>query len=389
MIAAASCLDGLKSRGYSFFTGVPCPFLQPIINAVVNDPALVYVGASNEGEALGLAVGAYLAGRKAAVLCQNSGLGNMVGPLASLCHPFQVPILILCSWRGEPGIKDDLQHALMGQITHAILDTMRIPWAMFPKDAGDIPMVLERVQTCIAKSRLPFALIMARDTVEECSQLPQPAAPRVQADVRSCSSLAPSRRMTRTEALKVVLSALPGGEAILATAGNTGLELAAVSDCPEHLHLTGGIGTAAAVGTGIALSLPRQPVVVLDGDGSALMQMGSLATVGSYAPENLLHLIIDNESYESMGGQCTVSRTVRFEQVAAACNYRNAWAVEEAAEVAAAVKELRRRPGPSLVHIRIRPGAPDNLASQPLDPSEAKRRFMQFLARDPDAGQIS
>ncbi|MBM3846803.1 MAG: phosphonopyruvate decarboxylase, partial [Verrucomicrobia bacterium] len=312
MIAASSCVDGLKSLGYSFFTGVPCSFLQPIINAVINDPVLLYVGASNEGEAAGLAVGAHLAGRKAAVLCQNSGLGNMVSPLTTLCHPFQVPILILCSWRGEPGIKDELQHVLMGQITHALLDTMRIPWALFPKDAHEIPMVLERAQTCMARTHLPFALVMSRDAVEECAQLPLPAAPRVQADVRSCISLAPSRRMTRAEALQAVLSALPGGEAILATAGNTGLELVAISDRPEHLHLTGGMGTASAVGTGIALSLPRQPVVVLDGDGAALMRMGSLATVGSYAPENLLHVITDNESYESLGGQCTVSRTVRF-----------------------------------------------------------------------------
>ena len=117
MISADEFLKPLVSRGYTFFTGVPCSFLKPFINYVIQSDNLVYVTASSEGEAIGIAAGAYLAGRKTAVMCQNSGLGNTINPLTSLNYPFKIPTLLIVTLRGEPGIKDEPQHELMGQIT--------------------------------------------------------------------------------------------------------------------------------------------------------------------------------------------------------------------------------------------------------------------------------
>ena len=129
-------------------------------------------------------------------------------------------------------------------------------------------------------------------------------------------------RLTRTEALELILATLEGDEAIIATTGKTGRELFTIADRPNHLYVVGGMGTASAIGFGVAHALPRQPVVVIDGDGAALMKMGSLATIGFYQPENFLHIILDNEVHDSTGGQQTASPTVRFAQVAAAANYR-------------------------------------------------------------------
>ncbi|MFP6698732.1 MAG: thiamine pyrophosphate-binding protein, partial [Alphaproteobacteria bacterium] len=132
MINADDFLGPARDEGFDFYTGVPCSYLTPLINRVINDPANRYVGAASEGEAVGIAAGAWLAGRKTVVMCQNSGLGNAVNPLTSLNVPFNIPTLLVVTWRGQPGLADEPQHELMGQITPALLDTLRIPHMAFP-----------------------------------------------------------------------------------------------------------------------------------------------------------------------------------------------------------------------------------------------------------------
>ena len=132
-----------------------------------------------------------------------------------------------------------------------------------------------------------------------------------------------SERLTRTAALELILDELAGDEAIIATTGKTGRELFTISDRPNHLYVVGGMGTASAIGFGVAHVLPRQPVVVIDGDGAALMKLGSMATIGFYQPPNFLHIVLDNECHDSTGGQQTASGTVRFAAIAAAANYRS------------------------------------------------------------------
>ncbi|CAN5145682.1 hypothetical protein BH23CHL9_BH23CHL9_08370 [soil metagenome] len=133
MISADAFVQPALERGYSFWAGVPCSFLTPFINYVIGSPDLEYVGAASEGEALGIAAGAHLAGRKTVVICQNSGLGNAVNPLTSLNHTFRIPTLFITTHRGEPGLGDEPQHELMGQITGNLLPTMQIQWEIFPQ----------------------------------------------------------------------------------------------------------------------------------------------------------------------------------------------------------------------------------------------------------------
>src|SRR6266567_4227043 len=140
-----------------------------------------------------------------------------------------------------------------------------------------------------------------------------------------------------------------------------------------------GMGTASAIGFGVAHALPRQPVVVIDGDGAALMKLGVLATTGFYQPSNLLHIILDNEAHDSTGGQQTASGILRFAAVAAAANYRSAFAVDRPEEIREAVRLLRHRPGPSLLHVKIQPGSPEKLGRPTVKPHEVKERFSHFL----------
>src|ERR1043166_944182 len=154
MISAFSFIDQLRGLGYSQYAGVPCSFLTSLINYVIGDPTLDYIGATSEGEAVGITFGAYLAGRKTVTMCQNSGLGNMVNPLTSLNYPFRIPTLLITTWRGEPGRPDEPQHVLMGQITHRLLETMQIPWLQFPTEESRIMDVMQQAEASMSERQL-------------------------------------------------------------------------------------------------------------------------------------------------------------------------------------------------------------------------------------------
>lgn len=379
MIEAASFIEALRKLGYSQYSGVPCSFLKPFINCVIDDASLDYIGAASEGEAVGITMGAYLAGRKTVTMCQNSGLGNMVNPLTSLNYPFRVPTLLISTWRGEPGVKDEPQHEQMGRIMPNLFDALEIPWKPFPAEVDRIGPTLEEAEASMAERQLPFALIMSQVSVapHALSHTASPAIVKTDKQDYKWGSL--GKRMTRTDALKLILNSLDGDEAIVATTGKTGRELFTIADRPNHLYVVGGMGTASAIGLGIAHAKPEQPVVVIDGDGAALMKLGSMATVGFYQPKNLIHVVLDNEQHDSTGGQQTSSGVVRFADVAAATNYRNAFSADDRKDVGECLRELRKRPGPSLLHVKIKSGSPSELGRPTVKPHEVKERFMEFL----------
>ena len=379
MIAADSFLDHLGGLGYSQYVGVPCSFLKPFINRVIEHPSLDYIAAASEGEAVGVALGAYLTGRKTVAMCQNSGLGNMVNPLTSLNYPFKVPTLLIVTWRGEPGLQDEPQHEQMGQIMHRLLDTLEIPWLPFPVEETDIASVMEQAESSMAATGRPFALVMSKGSVSPHALTDSPSVAPRNATPRDLMTGDVASRITRTEALTATLEILRGNEALIATTGKTGRELFTIADRPGHLYVVGGMGTASGIGLGIARNLPRQQVVVLDGDGAALMKLGAMATIGWYQPENLLHVILDNEQHDSTGGQHTASSIVSFAKIAAASNYRHAVAVERREDFVSALKELSELDGPSLLHVKIRAGSPKELGRPTVKPHEVKERFMEFL----------
>ena len=379
MISAFSFIDQLSGFGYSQYAGVPCSFLTSLINYVIGDPALDYVGATSEGEAIGITFGASLAGRKTVTMCQNSGLGNMVNPLTSLNYPFRVPTLLIVTWRGQPEVKDEPQHEQMGRIMHRLLETLEIPWLPFPSSEADITKTMAQAEESMEQRKRPFALVVQKGSVAPHPLLGRRESELVKTDLRQNLAANANKRLTRTVAIQLILDALVGDEAIIATTGKTGRELFTISDRANHLYVVGGMGTASAIGFGVAHALPRQPVVVIDGDGAALMKLGVLATIGFYQPPNLLHIILDNEAHDSTGGQQTASGVVRFAALAAAANYHSAFAADRPEEIREAVRLLRHRPGPSLLHVLIQPGSPEKLGRPTVQPHEVKERFSEFL----------
>jgi phosphonopyruvate decarboxylase len=377
MIAADAFLEPALARGFGFYTGVPCSFLTPVINRVISDPKIAYVGAASEGEAVAIAAGAWLAGKGTVVMCQNSGLGNTVNPLTSLNFPFRIPTLLVVTWRGQPGLKDEPQHELMGQITGALLDTMRIGHAAFPKSEGEVAGALDRAESAMAESALPFAFIMEKDTVRDDGLDQKTPAPFKRGAVESLAK--GGARPRRFDVLERLLAAVPDNAAIIATTGKCGRELFTLADRKQHLYQVGSMGCASAMGLGVALHADR-PVVVLDGDGAALMKMGSLATIGAYRPGNLVHIVLDNGVHDSTGGQATVSSTVDFAEIAAACGYPRAWSCDDLNGFETAFKSALGQRGPGLIHMRIGPGSLDKLGRPTVKPHEVAQRFKEFLA---------
>ena len=380
MIEARDFLAPLRSRGFAFFTGVPCSFLTPLINAVLNERAVKYVGAASEGEAVALAAGAWLAGRATVVMCQNSGLGNAINPLTSLNHPFRIPTLLLVTWRGEPGLQDEPQHRLMGEITAPLLDTIRVAHGPFPDEAELVGEALDRAVGLMAERQLPYAFIVPRDAVRESALKAKAAKPP--AAGRRHELAAGGRRPRRFEVLERVLALIGEDTAVIATTGKTGRELFTLADRVQHLYQVGSMGGAAPMGLGVALNAKR-PVVVLDGDGAALMKLGSLATIGAYAPRNLIHIVLDNGVHDSTGGQATVSSSVDFARIALSCGYAAAGSVDSTAGFRKALADALQGDGPRLLHARIVPGSLGKLGRPTVTPPEVARRFKDFLASRP------
>lgn len=375
MIHGDDFIDAAAQAGIDFYTGVPCSFLTPLMNAVIANPSTRYVGATSEGEAVAIAAGAWLAGRQTAVMCQNSGLGNTVNPLTSLNWAFRVPTLMVVTWRGQPGLKDEPQHELMGEITADLLDTMRVGHAAFPAETGGIASALAQASEHMRRTDLPFAFIQAKGAVAETKLIQAPLSPRAPVMPTGSFSGSTPRRIDVLERIAVTLPARTG---IIATTGFCGRELYALKDEPRNLYVVGSMGGASAIGLGAALNHPGE-IAVLDGDGAALMKLGNMATIGATAPQNLTHIILDNGMHESTGGQMTVSAGVDFGMIAAAVGYAQVVRTDRLDEVEPLLREALGRPGPRLLHVRVSPSNVPNLPRPSIAPPDFARRFRDFL----------
>ena len=376
MIEAAEFIGTARDAGFDFYAGVPCSFLTPLLNRVISDPSLVYIGATSEGEAIGIAAGAWLAGRSPVVMCQNSGLGNMVNPLTSLNWPFRIPVLLIITWRGQPGLKDEPQHTLMGRIMHELLTVMGVSHRAFPREREEIATILYEAGAAMSSQRLPFALVLEQGTVADEALCALPVA--LQGEGHSEDLTEGGARPSRAAVLEQFLDQVPTSAAVIATTGKCGRELFTLADREQHLYQVGSMGCASAMGLGIACNVDR-PVVVVDGDGAALMKLGNLTTIGAYRPRNLIHLLLDNGVHDSTGGQPTVSAGVRFASIAADCGYARAFAVDSLAGMGTALADGFRGEGPTLIHARIKPGSISPLGRPTLSPVDVAERFRCFL----------
>lgn len=375
MIDTGAWGEQLKNLGYSTFVGVPCSYLKSLINYAINE--CDYIGAANEGDAVAIASGFGLGGQKAVVLMQNSGLTNASSPLASLNYPFRIPLLGFVSLRGEPGMPDEPQHELMGQMTTSMLTLLNIRWAILSNDLEEAKHQLLQANWEIEQSR-PFFFVVRKGTFadEALKKQEVPSTNNVYLKRKNAQDELPSRY----DALKAIRSLKDDNTVLLATTGKTGRELYDIEDAPNHLYMVGSMGCIGSLGLGLSLSVPDLDIVAIDGDGSLLMRMGSLATIGAYHPSNLLHIVLDNNTHDSTGGQRTVSHQVDFVRIAASCNYRSAIYVHNLNELQSAIRKWKRKKGLTFIHMRIAQGSKQPLGRPTVKPCEVNRRLQSFIA---------
>jgi phosphonopyruvate decarboxylase len=389
MIEARHFVEAARERGFHWYAGVPCSFLTPFINYILQDPSLHYVSAANEGDAVALIAGIAIAGdadvphRRGITMMQNSGLGNAVSPLTSLTWTFRLPQLLIVTWRAQPGIADEPQHALMGPITPNLLETMQIPWELFPTETADIGPALDRATAHMDQTGRPYALVMQKGSVAANplqhgvgAWNDRSGAPRA---VIAPRRVAPDARPSRHDALRLVVAQTPiASTVVLASTGFCGRELYAIDDRANHLYMVGSMGCVLPLALGLALARPDLRVIALDGDGSALMRMGAIATAGAYGPSNLWHLLLDNGVHDSTGGQATVSPHVAFADVAAACGYAASLETDALAQISVWLDE-RPIGGARFARLLIRAGTPSDLPRPSVTPVEVKTRLMQHI----------
>ena len=378
MIEAANFVRNAAALGFSHYSGVPCSYLKPLINQVIDADACTYVGAANEGDAVAIASGAAIAGQRAIAMMQNSGLGNAVSPLTSLNWVFQLPILLIITLRGDPAHGDEPQHELMGQITTGLLDHMQIPWRPFPESEQDIEASLMAATKSLDQTGRPFALVLRKGSVasaplKQNGLSSRPAHRYATVDNRCPGKPGPTRR----QVLETVQQLTTSEDVLIATTGFAGRELYALDDRPNQLYVVGSMGCASSLALGLSLALPNRRVLLLDGDGAALMRLGNLATIGQHAGPNYVHILLDNEQHESTGGQATVSAGIDFAHLATSCGYSAAICGDNT-ELLPSLLELKLD-GPRMAHLKISAGTANDLPRPNISPPEVLLRLKKHL----------
>lgn len=387
MIPAQQFLAACQQRELRFFTGTPCSYMKPFMNAVINDPALTFRDATNEGDAVALAAGVHVGtGAMTVAMFQNSGLGNAVNALTSLNVPFRIPVLLIITHRAQPGgVPDEPQHQFMGEVTIPLLEALRIPWAPFPCTLAEIGPCLDTALDYLRTASLPYAIVMPYNAVDRTPLLiERPRAPIGQRTLAFRESLPRSydERATRLEVLQALLAAKQPDDVVVTTTGYTTRELSSLHDAANHLYVVGSMGSASAFALGLALFHPNRRIWMVDGDGAALMHLGNLASIGTFAPRNFFHLLLDNEAHDSTGGQATVSRNVSFAAIAQACGYAQAFGTDSLEELEQRMAAHNPRSGPTLVHFRTKIGTLPNLGVPQVKPPTVKLRMMRHLGVD-------
>ncbi|MDP5275455.1 phosphonopyruvate decarboxylase [Chengkuizengella axinellae] len=366
--------DELKNLNFNQYIGVPCSFLKSLINYAMNE--CEYIAATNEGDAVAIASGVSVGGEKPVVLMQNSGLTNAVSPLTSLVYPFQIPILGFVSLRGEEGIRDEPQHELMGQITMKMLDLMEVEWQYL---STEIEKALEQIKVANnhIEDKRSFFFIVKKGTFSDEKLIKETLSTNVNQNIveKKWTNQLP----TRFEALKVINEMKDSHTIQLATTGKTGRELYEIEDADNNLYMVGSMGCISSFGLGLAISQLNQNIVVIDGDGSLLMRLGSMATIGYYQPSNMLHILLDNHTYDSTGGQSTVSQNIDFNNIAASCGYANSLFIHNLSELQAAIIHWKKEKSLTFLHLKISKGSKQKLGRPTIKPFEVHERLKRFI----------
>lgn len=373
MVDQKQLFDALQGMGINFFTGVPDSLLNNFcLYMVQNIPDGQHVMAANEGNAIAIAAGYYLAtGNIPVVYMQNSGIGNATNPLLSLTHDcvYGIPMIIVIGWRGDPAISDHAQHKKQGELTPVLMKDMDIPYNILDADES----VVDKFAWAVAKAKeisSPVALIAKKAILTE--KVKKQEYPE-------------SKLMNREEAVSAVVDVLGRDAIYLGTTGRATrevheqLKVHGVGEGHEFQNV-GSMGHVSSVGLGIALAKPEQKVVVFDGDAAAVMHLGAFATNCRYKAGNMIHIVLNNGVNESVGGQPSAGYVVNLTEIAEACGYRTpGHAVETKEELQTILKGYKKEEMPLFIDVHVRQGIRSDMPKLNIDHKAQKEALMETL----------
>lgn len=375
MVTTELFYNYLKEKGVTFFAGVPDSLLKNFCAYLTdNEESSKNIIAANEGNALGMAAGHYLAtGSIPLVYMQNSGLGNIVNPLTSLTDPlvYSIPTLLVIGWRGEPNKKDEPQHKKQGLITLELLEALGIKYSVLGEENSDdeAKIEIDKAISYMTENKEPYAIVIRKNTFSE---------------YKLKNKVATNFDMKREEAIEVLLDYLNDKDTIVSTTGKTSRELFELREKRNEGHekdflTVGSMGHASQIALGIALNKKDRNVYCLDGDGAALMHLGGLAIIASQDVKNFKHIVINNGAHESVGGQPTVGFEIDILSIAKGCGYKEVFTASTKAELQENIKKLAKCQGPALLEIRVNKGSRDDLGRPTTTTIENKEALMAFL----------
>ena len=373
MIRPQYFYDTLKSYGIDFYTGVPDSLLKSLCAYLTqNSESTKNIIAANEGGAIGLAAGHYLATKEIPVVyMQNSGIGNAVNPLLSLADEdvYRIPILLIVGWRGEPNIHDEPQHVKQGKITIPLFDTMGIKNEILATEEQDINAQIKRAVDYMQEKQTSYALIVKKGTFEK---------------YKLSEKTEKYLELEREKAVQLVASALDNNSVVISTTGKISRELFEYREMKgenhEHDFLTvGSMGHSSQIAVGIALAQKDRKVYCFDGDGAVIMHMGSLGIVGNLAPENFYHILFNNGAHDTVGGQPTIGFNINFIQIAHHLGYKSVISVDNENALQSILHSLDTYEAPVFLEIKVRKGSRDDLGRPTTTPIQNKQSLMDFL----------
>lgn len=372
MITPHFFIEKLQREGIEFYAGVPDSLLKNVCAYITDHlDSRHNIIAANEGGAVALAAGYYLAtGKVGCVYMQNSGEGNIINPLASLTDKevYNIPVLLLIGWRGRPGVHDEPQHVKQGKVTTGLLNVMGVNYEVLSKEEDEAAKQIEKAAKALANKEV-FALVIEKDTFEDYNLQ--------NVDVNNLT-------MSREEAIQTVAAALCENDCIVSTTGMISRELFEYRTALNQGHArdfltVGSMGHASQIALGIALAQPERRVWCFDGDGAAIMHMGSMAIVANKAPKNYVHVVFNNGAHDSVGGQPTVGLKIDLPVVARAVGYKASFSVDSKAELESVLAKVNEFEGLVFLEIKVKKGNRKDLGRPTTTPIQNKKDLMCFL----------
>lgn len=364
----------LEIIGSDFYTGVPDSQLKALCNYLMANYGIDqkhHLIAANEGNCVALAAGYHLAtGKVPVVYLQNSGEGNIINPVASLLNDkvYAIPIVFIVGWRGEPGIHDEPQHIYQGEVTLKLLEDMDISTFIIDKNTSDeeVERVMNEFRKTLAIGK-NVAFVIGKGALST----------DVKVEYKN------GNEMVREEIIQHIVK-VSDKDPIISTTGKASRELFEIRNSNNQSHkfdflTVGSMGHSSSIALGIAMNKLNTKIWCVDGDGAVLMHMGSMAVIGANAPKNMIHIVINNEAHETVGGMPTVASKINLVAIAKACGYSSAVCVDNLKDLDKELIIAKERDELSFIEVKCAIGARNDLGRPTTTPLENKQNFMEYL----------